>query len=78
MKESINYRAKAGTLRASKPKYSRKGERKEIDPYNKWAGQDRKVVDACMTCPYRDCKHQDETKCKHFMRYVYGENYSKT
>lgn len=76
MKESINYRAKAGTLRASRPSYSRQGEHKDIDPYNKWSSQDRKIVEACLTCPYKDCKHQDETKCKHYMRYVYGKNNS--
>lgn len=74
MKETINYKAKTGTLKASRPSYSRRGEQIENDPYKKWARQDKKIVEACMTCPYKDCRYQNEKKCKHFMRYVYGKD----
>lgn len=76
MKQSLQFKAKSGYLTAERPKYERK-ESRDIDPYLSYAEDSKEVINACMTCPYPDCKHEKVIKCKHYNEVVYGKNNSE-
>lgn len=75
MKESIRYRAYGGKITGIKPGYKRGKKRGQAcDPYKHYSEQPKDIVDACMTCPYKDCVFAKEVMCPHFQKVVYGKD----
>lgn len=80
VKESLQHLAMSGRLTGGRVPINSNAGRPEggaNDVYLSYATQSKEVVNACLTCPYPDCKHSTVEKCKHYREVVYGKNNSK-
>lgn len=72
MKDAFIYKVQAGKIHGKRPTHEKTGKRGR--PSGTAVLQEGDIrIEACMTCPYKDCKYAILSQCPHYTRVVYGK-----